>query len=51
MGEKGDNVYIASEESAIRVIEPELDTLFAPRGGEPVVYQLNEGILPGEERR
>ncbi len=38
VGEKGDTVYIASEESAIRVMEPELDTLYAPRGGEPVVY-------------
>ena len=41
VGEKGDDVYIASEESAIRVVEPHLDTLFAPRGGEPVVYRLN----------
>ena len=41
VGEKGDNVYIASEESAIRVVEPELDTLFAPRGGEPVVYRVS----------
>ena len=42
VGERGDNVYIASEESAIRIIEPELDTLFYPRGGEPVVYRLNQ---------
>ena len=50
VGERGDTVYIASEESAIRAIEPELDTLYYPRGGEPVVYRVNQGALP-EERR
>lgn len=50
VGERGDTVYIASEESAIRAIEPELDTLYYPRGGEPVVYRINQGALP-EERR
>ena len=52
VGEKGDTVYIASEESAIRIVEPELDTLFSPRGGEPVVYRLREEALPaaGERR-
>ena len=43
VGERGDTVYIASEESAIRAIEPELDTLYYPRGGEPVVYRVNQG--------
>ena len=38
--EKGDKAYIASEECAIRVIEPELDSIFAPAGGEAVVYEL-----------
>lgn len=41
VGEKGDTVYIASEESAIRVIEPELDKIWAPKGGEPVIFRLN----------
>ena len=43
IGEKGDMVYIASEESAIRIIEPDLDKIWAPRGGEPVIFRLNGG--------
>ncbi|MBP5243007.1 MAG: glutamine amidotransferase family protein [Clostridia bacterium] len=41
--EKGDRAYMASEECAIRVIEPELDKVFAPAGGEAVVYTLYGG--------
>jgi glutamate synthase domain-containing protein 1 len=44
VGEKEDTVYIASEESAIRVIQPELDRVFAPKGGESVIYTLDEGV-------
>ncbi|PKM63478.1 MAG: hypothetical protein CVU97_00495 [Firmicutes bacterium HGW-Firmicutes-21] len=44
VGEKDDTVYIASEESAIRLIEPNLDRVFAPKGGEPVIYTFNERI-------
>ena len=43
IGEKDDMVYAASEESAIRVIEPALDKLWSPRGGEPVVVTLEGG--------
>ena len=42
VGEKGEDVYIASEEAAIRVIQPDLDSLWSPRGGEPVIVTLNE---------
>lgn len=42
VGEKGDMVYIASEECAIRVIEPELDRLWSPKGGEAVIVRLNK---------
>ncbi len=42
-GEKGDTVYFASEECAIRVIEPNLDRIWAPRGGEAVIVRLNQG--------
>ncbi len=42
VGEKGEDVYIASEESAIRLIEPELDKVWAPKGGEPVLYYLKD---------
>ena len=43
VGEKGDLVYIASEEAAIRIIEPELDTVWSPKGGEAVIVRLNGG--------
>ncbi|MFA6866269.1 MAG: glutamine amidotransferase family protein [Clostridia bacterium] len=37
VGEKDDMVYIASEEAAIRVIQKDLDKIWSPRGGEPVI--------------
>ena len=43
VGEKDDLVYIASEEAAIRIIEPSLDRVWAPKGGEPVLVRLNGG--------
>lgn len=39
--ERGEAVYIASEECAIREIAPEVDRIWAPSGGEPVVVRLN----------
>ena len=43
VGEKDDMVYIASEESAIRVIQPTLDKVWAPAGGgEPVIFTLDK---------
>ena len=41
--EKGDIAYIASEESAIRRIEPDLDRVWSPAGGEPVIFELYGG--------
>ncbi len=38
--EKGDLAFIASEECAIRAIEPSPDTVYAPAGGEAVIYEL-----------
>ncbi|MDR0813599.1 MAG: glutamine amidotransferase family protein [Oscillospiraceae bacterium] len=38
--EKGDLLYCASEESAIRLIEPDLDKVWAPSGGECVIARL-----------
>ncbi len=40
---KGDRVYIASEEAAIRAMEPEAEDLYAPAGGEPVIVRVKEG--------
>ena len=37
-------MYIASEECAIRVMEPDVETLWAPRGGQAVVVRLNDGV-------
>ena len=45
VAEKGSRVYISSEEAAIRIIEPELDRVYAPSGGEAIVVRLNEGVL------
>ena len=47
VGEKDDKVYIASEEAAIRIIEPDLDKIWAPSGGEPVIVHLNGGVNNG----
>lgn len=44
VGEKKDKVYLASEESAIRIIEPNLDRLWSPKGGEPVVVTVKGGV-------
>jgi glutamate synthase domain-containing protein 1 len=37
---KGDVIYFSSEESAIRLASPELDEVWVPMGGEPVVARL-----------
>lgn len=42
VAEKGKRVYVASEESAIRIIEPKPDRIWAPRGGEPVIVRLDQ---------
>ena len=42
VGEKDDMTYIASEECAIRAIEPNLDKIWSPRGGEPVIVTLDK---------
>lgn len=43
VGEKDDMTYVASEECAIRIIEPNLDKIWAPKGGEPVIVTLEKG--------
>lgn len=43
VGEKDDKVFIASEEAAIRVMEPEAENIQAPAGGEPVIVKVKEG--------
>ena len=41
---KDETVYFASEESAIKVIEKNVDHIYSPAGGEPVIVKLNEGV-------
>ena len=43
VGEKDDKVFIASEEAAIRVMEPNVENIWAPAGGEPVIVTVKEG--------
>lgn len=43
VGEKDDVVYIASEECAIRAICPDVENVWSPKGGEPVIVVVNEG--------
>ena len=41
VGEHGSRVYIASEEAAIRAMDPEAGNIRYPKGGEPVIVTLN----------
>lgn len=43
VAEDGDEVYVASEEAAIREVCPEPEEISTPRGGEPVIALL-EGV-------
>ena len=45
VGEKDDRVFIASEEAAIRTMEPEAENVWAPAGGEPVIVRVKEGAV------
>lgn len=40
VGEKGNMLYLSSEESAIHLICPDLDKVWSPVGGEPVIGRL-----------
>jgi glutamate synthase domain-containing protein 1 len=42
VGEKGDMLYLSSEESAIRLICPDLDKTWIPTGGQPVIGRLRK---------
>jgi glutamate synthase domain-containing protein 1 len=39
-GTRGDFLYLSSEESAMRLVSPNLERFWYPRGGEPVVGKL-----------
>ncbi len=46
VGVKGSVLYLSSEESAIRLICPDLDRAWIPMGGEPIVGSLEKPIEP-----
>lgn len=43
--EKNDRVYMASEEAAIRKMEPDAENIYAPDGGEPIIVKVKEGAF------
>ena len=43
VGEKDDKVFIASEEAAMRAMEPNVENIYAPAGGKPVIVRVKEG--------
>ncbi|OGO32768.1 MAG: hypothetical protein A2Z29_00740 [Chloroflexi bacterium RBG_16_56_11] len=43
VGEKGDILYLSSEESAIRLVCPDLEKAWIPVGGQPVIARLKPG--------
>ena len=45
VGEYEDRVYIASEEAAIRTMEPNAQNIWAPSGGEPVIVKVKDGVV------
>ncbi len=44
---KDDMVYVASEECAIRAIEPDCEKVWAPKGGQPLIVTLDGGVGNG----
>jgi glutamate synthase domain-containing protein 1 len=46
VGIKGDTLYLSSEESAIRLICPDLDRSWIPMGGEPITGRLGQPLQP-----
>lgn len=41
--EAGDRVLVASEEAAIRAVEPHAHNLYSPAGGEPFIIRVQKG--------
>ncbi len=45
VGTKGDFVYMASEESAIREVCPDPEDVWSPKAGDPVIVKVGKGIV------
>ncbi len=46
---RGPMFYLSSEEAPIRLISPELDEVWTPNGGEPVIGELNSRRMVKDE--
>jgi len=46
---RGDTYYMASEECAIRAIAPDIESVWAPRAGDPVIVELDRGLVIEDE--
>jgi len=46
VGVKGSMLYLSSEESAIRLVSPDLDQAWIPIGGQPIVGSLEKPLEP-----
>lgn len=44
MGKKNDIYYLASEECAIRSMCPNVDDIYYPKGGEPIIIKVKEDV-------
>ena len=49
VGEKGDMLYLSSEEASIRLVCPDLEKSWIPMGGEPVIGRLKTAA-PGPQK-
>lgn len=49
VGNHGSMLYLSSEESAIRLIDPEVEQVWIPHGGQPVIGHLQ--AVTGESRK
>jgi glutamate synthase domain-containing protein 1 len=43
---KESRLYVSSEEASIRLVQQDLDRVWSPVGGEPVIGRLGEPLLP-----
>jgi glutamate synthase domain-containing protein 1 len=48
-GTKDQMLYLSSEESAIRLICPDLDDSWIPTGGEPIIGSLKKPLQPRKD--
>jgi glutamate synthase domain-containing protein 1 len=48
-GKRGDTYYMASEECAMRQIAPDLEAVWSPVAGEPVIVELGKGLVIEDE--